>query len=108
MNTKQKTKKGLRQNRFSGRSAVIFVLAFVLIGGYLLLHSFAAGPSGTAGDCDGDGKVGSSDLVALLANWHSTTNLACDFNGSGMIDIGDLSILISHYGPNVNGGQLVA
>lgn len=49
------------------------------------------------GDLDGDGSVGTSDLLALLAQWG--TDGAADFDGSGNVDTADLIILLANWGP---------
>jgi hypothetical protein len=50
-----------------------------------------------SGDDDGDCHVTITDLSILLSNWDSTTNATCDFNHNGVVDIFDLSILLTNY-----------
>ncbi len=50
----------------------------------------------TPGDLNADGKVDGADLAFLAANW-KTTNATADIDHSGLVDITDLSILLSHY-----------
>jgi PKD repeat protein len=53
--------------------------------------------STVTGDIDGSGHVDIIDLSMLLAKW-GTTNAACDLNNDNIVNMIDLSILISHYG----------
>lgn len=51
-----------------------------------------------AADCArGDGLVGTSDLLALLATWGEAG--ACDLTGDGLIDERDLVLLLAQWGP---------
>ncbi len=59
-----------------------------------------------AWDCDGsgDGIVGVSDLLALLAQYDSQapvgcTGGSCDYDGNGCVDVADLLKLLAHYDP---------
>ncbi len=47
-------------------------------------------------DLDGDGVVGSADLVALLAEWNEPG--AGDLDGDGVVGIGDLLLLLAAWG----------
>ncbi|HSX58468.1 MAG TPA: PQQ-dependent sugar dehydrogenase [Candidatus Saccharimonadales bacterium] len=53
----------------------------------------------TAGDINGDGKVGGADLAILISTWGSTTDLRADFNSNKRIDSADLAVLISKWSP---------
>ena len=50
------------------------------------------------GDLDGDGTVGTSDLLALLAAWGAAGGPA-DLDGDGLVSTGDLLVLLSVWGP---------
>jgi hypothetical protein len=49
------------------------------------------------GDLDGSGHVDITDLSILLSNY-GTANVSADCNSDGTVSILDLSILLSHYG----------
>lgn len=56
-----------------------------------------------AGDVDGDGQVGQTDLGALLAAYGSQSGAAgyspcADLDGDGEVDQADLGILLAHFG----------
>jgi hypothetical protein len=50
-------------------------------------------------DLDGDGFVGISDLLALLAAWGTNPGGPPDLDGNGIVGIGDLLILLASWGP---------
>ena len=52
--------------------------------------------AGCAGDLDGDGSVGSTDLAILLAGW-GTGN--ADLDGDGDTSSSDLAVLLAAWGP---------
>ncbi|MEE8156233.1 MAG: FG-GAP-like repeat-containing protein [Phycisphaerales bacterium] len=63
--------------------------AFTIIGGALL------------GDIDGDGSVGASDLLILLANWgpcRDCDDCPADLNGDCTVGAADLLILLANWG----------
>ena len=49
------------------------------------------------GDVDGDGLVGPTDLLALLAAWGGCGDGACpaDFDGDGIVGPDDLVVLLA-------------
>ena len=49
------------------------------------------------GDLNQDDLVDIVDLSIMLSNWN-TTNATCDLNKNGLVDVYDLSILLSNYG----------
>ena len=55
--------------------------------------------TGCAGDIDGDGNVGTSDLLALLAAWGPNRGHAADLNGDGTVGTADLLALLAVWGP---------
>jgi hypothetical protein len=81
---------------FSPIYLIAFALIFIVCGGYILLKSFAAGPS-PLGDINNDGVVNSSDLSILIADY-GTSNGSADLNGDHTVDIIDLSVLLSNFG----------
>ncbi|MHC4428294.1 MAG: agmatine deiminase family protein [Planctomycetota bacterium] len=55
----------------------------------------------TLGDIDGDGRVGTSDLLILLSAWGECPPLGgcpSDLDGSGFVGTGDLLILLANWG----------
>ncbi len=50
-------------------------------------------------DLDGDGSVGVSDLLSLLASWGPCKNCPADFDGSGAVGVSDLLALLANWGP---------
>ncbi len=51
------------------------------------------------GDIDGDGTVGASDLLTLLAAWGTDPGGPPDFDGDGNVGASDLLILLAAWGP---------
>ncbi len=51
------------------------------------------------GDLDGDGSVGASDLLTLLAAWGTDPGGPPDFDGDGNVGASDLLILLAAWGP---------
>ena len=49
-------------------------------------------------DLDGDGSVGFSDVLAVLATWGRKGGPE-DLDGSGVVDFGDLLIVLAEWGP---------
>jgi hypothetical protein len=89
----------LKASTFSRKQLLIFALAFGLIGGYIIYHSFAAPNPNLPGDLNADNVVNVSDLSILLTAY-GTTNSAADINTDGNVNVIDLSILLTHYGQN--------
>ena len=57
------------------------------------------GPAPKPGDANGDGVVNITDLSILLSHWNKpATTSQGDCNGDGVVNITDLSILLSHWG----------
>ena len=48
-------------------------------------------------ELDGNGSVGTSDLLALFAQWGTAG--PADFDGSGAVNTNDLLILFANWGP---------
>jgi hypothetical protein len=50
-------------------------------------------------DLSGDGSVGVTDLLGLLAAWGSDPGGPPDFDGDGFVGISDLLVLLANWGP---------
>jgi len=50
-------------------------------------------------DLDGDGAVGTSDLLALFAQWGPNPGSPADLDGDGSVGTSDLLILFANWGP---------
>ena len=50
-------------------------------------------------DLDGNGDVGASDLLALLASWGPCKGCPADFDGNGDVGASDLLALLASWGP---------
>ena len=47
------------------------------------------------GDLNGDGTVGSADLIIIFLNWGACGELCeGDLNGDGMVDVQDLTMVL--------------
>ena len=56
---------------------------------------------GPPGDLDGDGTVGASDLLIMLANWGpcgDCKDCLADLNGDCVVGASDLLILLANWG----------
>jgi O-glycosyl hydrolase len=82
------------------KPAIIFASIIAIAGGLLIWRSFAA-VSPSAADLNGDGVVNLSDLSILLSNYGKTTSTG-DLDGDGKVAISDLSALLSNYGKTVS------
>jgi hypothetical protein len=49
-------------------------------------------------DLDGSGKVNLADLSILLSQWGECAGCPADLNGNGWVNLPDLSILVSQWG----------
>lgn len=76
---------------------LIQVTVIMLAVAVLAYVAVSAWASGIAGDINNDGVVNIFDLSILLSDWN-TTSAAADLNGDGTVNIFDLSILLSHWG----------
>ncbi len=61
------------------------------------LNAIPPPPLVCLGDLDGNGSVGTGDLLELFTQWG--TDGPADFDGSGAVGTGDLLILLSNWGP---------
>ena len=98
----------LRQfSAISMRWLVVYVGIFGALGGTIIMLSHASNPNLT-GDENNDGVVNILDLSVVLTNWH-TNNTAVDLNGDGFVDVFDLSILLTNWGKtgSISGGPKV-
>ncbi len=55
--------------------------------------------SSCTGDLDGNGSVGVSDLLSLLASWGPCKDCPADFDGDGNVGVSDLLTLLANWGP---------
>ena len=82
-------------------SLIAIIVLFALVGLALLRTSDAANPN-LPGDVNNDNVVNISDLSMLLTAY-GKPGTAADFNGDGQIGITDLSILLTNYGKTYSG-----
>ena len=47
-------------------------------------------------DCNGDGFINVTDVLAIIGEWGSSSG--CDVNGDGITNVSDLLIVISDWG----------
>jgi beta-glucanase (GH16 family) len=67
---------------------------------YVRVHSLAA-------DANLDGQVDASDLSALAAHYRSRGDFSAgDFNGDGVVDVGDVRVLDDNFGVGTGGGDV--
>ena len=52
-----------------------------------------------AADLDGNGNIGASDLLALLASWGPCEDCPADLDGNGNVGASDLLALLASWGP---------
>jgi len=76
-------------------SALIVAALVVAVGGYLVVQRSHAAT--LVGDINNDGVVNVFDLSILLSKW-GTSNAAADLNSDGSVNVFDLSTLLSHWG----------
>jgi hypothetical protein len=50
-------------------------------------------------DIDGDGEVGVSDVLSVIAAWGSCSGCAADVNGDGSVNVSDLLEVVGGWGP---------
>ena len=50
-------------------------------------------------DLDGNGSIGASDLLSLLASWGPCKGCPGDFDGNGIVGASDLLALLANWGP---------
>jgi hypothetical protein len=93
-----KTKPIWKSGDLSLQHLVIFVACFAVVGCFLIWKSFAATPADA--DLNKDGVVNITDLSILISSY-STTNTTADINKDGIVNIIDLSILLSNYNATV-------
>jgi hypothetical protein len=53
------------------------------------------------GDVNGDGQVGTDDLLDAIAHWGPCSGCASDLDGDGQVGTNDILGLIAHWGPCV-------
>jgi hypothetical protein len=89
----------LRQEHFSIQSLVFVAIVFAAVGGYIIYRGNAA--TSAVGDLNNDGIVDVTDLSILLSNYGKAAPVA-DINVDGVVNVIDLSILLSNYGKVVS------
>jgi endoglucanase len=75
------------------------LMVLVVVGFGLVI--FLARASSLVGDLNNDGVVNIFDLSIMLSDW-GTNNATADLNHDGTVNIFDLSILLSHWGETVS------
>ena len=65
--------------------------------GLVILEAVA--PGKCRQDLDGNGSVGVSDLLSLLASWGPCKGCPADFDGNANVGISDLLTLLANWGP---------
>ena len=65
--------------------------------GFRMVHR-ATLPGACPVDLDGDGNVGTSDLLSLLASWGTNPGGPPDFDGDGTVGTSDLLELLANWG----------
>ena len=50
-------------------------------------------------DVTGDGVVGVSDVLALIASWGNCNGCSADIDGNGVVNVSDLLSVIEAWGP---------
>lgn len=88
---------------YSKRPGVLLaVITFTVIGSIFVIRSFADNPN-LNGDINNDNIVNISDLSILLTAYGKSTNPAADINEDGQVGITDLSMLLSNFGKTYAG-----
>ena len=64
-----------------------------------VLAALSAVPTPCAADLDGDGTVGITDFLELLAQWGTTPGGPPNFDGDGTVGITDFLELLAQWGP---------
>lgn len=109
-----KTLKRIKVNKKKKLSSIglpIFIIIFACIGTYFILSSHAApGSVCGSGDLNQDGIVNVFDLSILLSHWGQTSATQCqgDINQDGTVNIFDLSIMLSNWGESTSVGDTEA
>ncbi len=77
------------------------VCSVQLYTGYLAGFAYLAGEAHPGvlriGDADGDGAIGQTDIDAVIDAMEAGGTAACDFDGSGSVDLTDLQMLAQNY-----------
>jgi hypothetical protein len=78
----------------------LFMAAFSVIGIDLLLITKADSPD-LRGDLDNNNIINVSDISILLSNY-GTNNVVADLDGDGKVNAMDLSVLLRNYSSSAN------
>jgi hypothetical protein len=100
-----RTKKDSRRYNKRIVIAATVVLAFAVLGGFLIFKSRAATNPNLPSDLNNDGVVNLADLSLLLANYGKAST-AYDLNADGTITLADLSILLANYSKTASAGPV--
>ena len=87
----------MRHSRNRSKLYVIMFVVLFAVTGFILLKLIFAANSNLPGDENNDGIVNVLDLSVLLSHWNMAGQ-SVDLNGDGTVNILDLSILLSHWG----------
>jgi hypothetical protein len=75
-------------------------IGFVAIaGGFSAINAAVRGSSPCPSDLDGDGEVGITDFLALLAAWGPCPGCDADLDGDGEVGVTDFLALLAAWGP---------
>ena len=85
------------------RGLVAFVSVLAVAGVVWLVSSMAATNPNLSGDLNSDNVVNLTDLSILLSNYNKTGN-AADLNGDNLTSLVDLSMLLANYNKTYSGG----
>lgn len=95
-----------RVAQFQQRVTLAIVMSLCAVAGtYVVVRSFAATPVPPVGDINKDGVVNVFDLSQLLSLWGGNST-AADLKPDGKVDVFDLSVLLSNWGKTTSGTPL--
>jgi hypothetical protein len=84
---------------FTGSRVALNYAGLFGAGDVTLLITWVDAPDPCPADLDGDGEVGITDLLALLAAWGPNPGHPSDLDGDGQVGITDLLALLALWGP---------
>ena len=64
----------------------------------LIPAAFAHGQEGCAADADGDGIVNGGDLAMVLGGWGPCADCGADLNANGLVNGEDLAVVLTRWG----------
>jgi hypothetical protein len=90
------------RRRLQHKNAWLAAAAIAAVGGVFIWHSFAATPDPSNADLNGDKVINLADLSLLLTYYgKSGTGIKADINADGAVNLADLSVLLANYGKNL-------